>query len=144
MRLYCTAFLYTDVEAATIMLGMVNDLRREVYGTNEYDLVLDLTLLELAKIRAKEICYYYSHDTDTFTNRSAENIAGAGYSIKRGFNAWKNSEGHYNNMINKDLKYFAYAAYCKYDDPTYACSVQLFWSESARIGYFSVYDRPVK
>ena len=137
IKMETATYMYTDVEAATIMLGMVNDLRREVYGTNEYDLVLDLTLLELAKIRAKEICYYYSHDTDTFTNRSAENIAGGADNIYGIFTAWKISDGHYRNMIDIDLKYFAYAAYNIDDgrDPTYARGVQLFWTHEAREAY---------
>lgn len=101
-------------------------------------MVLDTTLLELAKIRAKEICDYYSHDTDTFTNRSAENIAGGADNLDRIFSAWKDSEGHYRNMINKDLKYFAYAAYNKDErKPSYSKGVQLFWTESARRAYFA-------
>jgi hypothetical protein len=65
-------FAYTDRQAAEIMLGYVNDLREEVYGTTKYNLVIDETLIELAKIRAKELSKNYAHG-GTFTNAS-ENI----------------------------------------------------------------------
>ena len=118
------------------MLGYVNELRREVYGTDEYDMVLDDTLLELAKIRAKEISINYSHATDTLTNAS-ENIGGGNESIKAAFIGWRNSTGHYNNMIKQTAKYFAYASYCK--DPTKTLNryvVQLFWTESQKECYW--------
>ena len=127
---------YSAYEAATIMLSYVNELRREVLGEG-YDLVLDTTLMGLAETRAKEISINYSHGGGTYTN-AGENIANPGNTgniIKKTFDAWKNSSGHYANMIHKDYKYFAYALYsANFTDMNYY-GVQLFWSENAKQAY---------
>lgn len=119
-------FRYTDYEAAVIMLGYVNDLRAEVYGTHDYDLVLDETLIEWSKTRAKAITKDFSHNGKPFS--CGENIVGGGESIYAQFKSWKNSSGHYNNMINKDYKYFGYAFYNATQGTAYAnmYGVQLF------------------
>lgn len=100
-------FRYTDYEAAVIMLGYVNDLRAKVYGTHDYDLVLDDTLLEWSKIRAKEIVADCSHNGKPLG--CGENIIVGGDGIYDDFLGWCNSQGHYANMINKDVKLFGYA-----------------------------------
>ena len=100
-------FRYTEYDAAVIMLNYVNNLRAEVYGTHDYDLVLDATLLEWSKTRAKAIIEHYSHDGAPFS--CGENICNSGCGIYDQFKGWKNSPEHYTNMINKDYKYFGYA-----------------------------------
>lgn len=126
-------FRYNDYEAAMIMLKYVNDLRAEIYGTQDYDLVLDAELLRLSKIRAKEISTNFSHWGGTYTN-AGENIIAVGYSIYDQFRGWKNSEGHYQNMIDKSYKYFGYAIYDDGEGTGYiaAYGVQLFWSQNAK------------
>ena len=130
-------FRYTDYEAAQIMLGYVNNLRAEVYGTHDYDLVLDDELMRLVGIRAKEISTHYSHGGGTYTNAN-ENIANGYLSIYDQFLGWKNSAGHYANMIDKTHKYFGYAAYNKTAGTEYAkmFAVQLFWSKNAKDLYY--------
>lgn len=116
------------------MLGYVNELRREVLGSG-HDLVLDPTLISLSQIRAKEIIVNYSHSTDTYTN-AGENITNGGNNIKSQFNAWKQSPGHYQNMINKDYEYFGYAPYHR--DLNYGTGmygVQLFWTQENKTYY---------
>lgn len=124
-------FKHTDMAACEIMLGYVNELRRSVYGSNRYDLVIDTTLLELAKIRAKEIAVNYAHG-GTYTN-ARENITGTGFSISEHYDAWLNSKGHYNTMVDKSQVYFAYATY---KDEGSFYGVQLFWSSSTRREYY--------
>lgn len=126
--------IYTEYEKANIMLGYVNELRREVLGEG-YDLALDTKLIELANIRAKEIVTNFSHFGGTYTN-AGENITNGSPTIKAQFEGWKNSSGHYNNMIKENYKYFAYASYLP--DITSATNnygVQLFWSEMQKEAY---------
>lgn len=108
---YCSMrnmrFRYTDYEAAMIMLGYVNDLRAEVYGTHDYDLTIDETLIEWSKIRSEAIVEDFSHNGAPLI--CGENIASGGYGIYDQFVGWKNSSGHYANMIKKEYKYFGYA-----------------------------------
>lgn len=127
---------YSAYEAATTMLGYVNELRREVLGEG-YDLVLDTTLLSLAEIRAEEIVSNFSHDTTTFTN-AGENITAVGSNIKGTFEVWKKStKGHYENMINKNYKYFGYALNIgDLSEDTGSYGVQLFWTQSGKDGYY--------
>lgn len=125
---------YTPYEAANLMLGYVNELRREALGPG-YDLVLDPTLLDLAQIRSKEISEYFSHFGGTYTN-AAENIIAMAGSLKSMFNGWKESSGHYQNMINKNYKYFGFGVYHR--DLNYGTGmygVQLFWSQNAKDCY---------
>lgn len=119
-------FRYTAYEAAVIMLGYVNDLRAEVYGTHDYDLVLDDTLLEWAQERAVAITINYSHSGRPLS--CGENICSGGLGIYDHFIRWKNSEGHYANMIRKDYKYFGYALCNATPNTIYAnpYGVQLF------------------
>ena len=101
-------FAYTDYEAASIMLGYVNELRESVYGTDEYNLQLDSYMLEIAKVRAEQISVNYSH-AGSVTN--GENICSGTPDIYSQFMQWYNSPGHYQNMIRKEYKYFGYAMY---------------------------------
>ncbi len=116
-------FAYTDYEAAVIMLGYVNDLRESVYGTSDYNLTLDASLVDLANIRSEEISVDFSHWGGT--SHGAENIAGGGISIYDDFMMWYNSPGHYNNMIHQSHTTFGYANY-KNPYGLFNYSVQLF------------------
>ncbi len=122
----------TPEEAAEIMLGYVNDLRAEVYGSHEYDLKLDPKLVELAQIRAGEISKNFSHSGGTFTN-AGENICMGFLPIKGQFDAWLNSPGHKANMLTKEYKYFGYGLYGANGE----YGVQLFWTDWHRDGYFT-------
>ena len=117
-------FAYTPEEAAEIMLGYVNELREEVFGTDAYNLVLNEEILELALIRAEEISINYAHG-GTYTGCS-ENIVNGGVNIYDQFLSWKNSSGHYNTMIQSSHTDFAYAVY-QPATGTYLYGVQLFW-----------------
>jgi len=125
--------IYTDYERAQIMLGYVNQLRREVLGEG-YDLVLDTKLIELSGIRAKEIVTNFSHYGGTYTN-AGENIIDGSPTIKAQFEAWKKSKGHYNNMIHENYKYFGYSAFVDFTQRTSSHGVQLFWSENSKNNY---------
>lgn len=103
-------FAYTPMEAAEIMVGYVNELRESVYGTSEYNLIVDEELVRYAEIRAEELDTYYGHG-GTNTGATAENIVGGGPNIYDHFLSWKNSEGHYNAMVNPDNLLFGYAVY---------------------------------
>ncbi len=122
--------MYTAQEEAEIMMGYVNKLRKEVLGSQYQELVIDQTLLELAQIRAKELSIVFAH-SGTYTNAS-ENATNAGCTIINHYDAWLNSTNHYNAMISKDKKYFAYARY-RVDGVVYG--VQLFWSTGDRSEY---------
>ncbi len=125
------------VGLATKMLEYVNELRREVLGEG-YDLVLDPKLIELAQIRSVEIKKEFAH-TGTPTN-AGENISIDAPSVSRLFNSWKESSGHYANMVYPDYKYFGFAMYTpnlQISASTYG--VQLFWSENSRKSYYMAY-----
>ena len=103
-------FAYTPEEAAQIMLGYVNELREEVFGTDYYNVVVDKELLRMAQIRAEEISIVFTHG-GSFTGATAENIIGGDVNIYDHFVAWKNSTDHYNAMIEAIHMDFAYAVY---------------------------------
>ena len=94
------------------MLGYVNGLRESVYGTDEYNLTLDSNLIAIANRRAKEISVDGNFDHSGAT--CPENIIGGGgsnMSLYEQFVRWKNSSGHYKNMIEKDFTTFGYGFY---------------------------------
>lgn len=90
------------------MLDYVNELRGSL-GLNALE--MDTELMEAAMQRAAECAVDYSHTRPngtscaTITSRlNGENIA-AGISTAQGtFNAWKNSVGHYSNMVGINYK----------------------------------------
>ena len=133
-------YAYTAMEAAQIMLGYVNDLRAEVYGSHDYDMVVNEYLMGIAEIRAKEIVTNYSHNTETPKYGAYENIAStnAATPLKSMFEAWKNSSGHYQNMIDSRKEYFAFAMLIIEGGDWYsfgdAYGVQLFWD------WYSLYE----
>lgn len=126
---------HSAIEEAQIMLDYVNDLREDTYGTSAWNMKLDAKLVELAKIRAKELANNESQRT--YTN-ATENMCAVGVSIKTHFNAWKNSSGHCTIMKSKTFEYFGYARYEAPSGAVYA--VQLFWSEGTRDNYYMVIE----
>lgn len=123
-------FAYSDYQAASIMLGYVNELRASV-GVSALE--LDTTLIELAKIRAKEASVNFSHYIGaTYTNAS-ENLHHGKYNIYDQYVSWYNSSGHYQNMISSNHVYFGYAMYRTDTGAPYGA--QLFWSASDRLIY---------
>lgn len=130
-------FAYTAYEAAVIMLGYVNDLRASVYGNHAYDLKLNTTLVNLATIRAEEIRTNFSHDSNIVNTYAGENITNSGPNIYDHFLRWKNSSGHYKNMIDKDYTEFGYASYkLGGGTSTSVYGVQLFWTPEGKACYF--------
>lgn len=130
-------FANSAMKEAEIMLGYVNDLREDVYGTNVWNLKLDAKLVELAQIRAKEIAKYFAHSGGSYTNAS-ENIHRGNVTISQHFNGWKNSSGHYSNMTYNGHEYFGYARYEDSNGTVFA--VQLFWSSGDRDTYYMVIE----
>ena len=116
-------FAYTPEEAAEIMLGYVNDLREEVFGTDAYNLILDDWLTDLAEIRAEEISVNFSHG-GTYTG-CAECITNAGPNIYDQFIAWKESTKHYEIMVTAKYRDFGYAIY--QSDTGVVFGVQLYF-----------------
>ena len=96
-------------------------------------------LYEICKVRAKDIVKEFSHDKKETTAKnvlkssfgftqwdlsgeidgkgygihiiSGENIYGGSTSPKAAMTGWKNSSGHYHNMIHSDYRYGAIASY---------------------------------
>ena len=108
----------TGMAAAQEMLGYVNSLRESVYGTDEYNLVLDELCVNHALLRAEQISNYFEHyNTDPYNcQASGENILGGTPSVYSQYLQWYNSPGHYNNMISKEFTNFGYGAYISPDE----------------------------
>ena len=115
--------VYSKSSAASTMLGYVNGLRESVYGTSDYNLVLDSRLVEVANIRAKEISTNYSHAG--MRECSAENIGG-GTTLYSCYSKWNNSSGHRDNMIDQSFKYFGFGWYFDIYTTQNPFAVQLF------------------
>lgn len=113
---------YSAYEAANIALGYVNDLREEVFGTDEYNLQLDSVLIEWANARAYGLVFDFSHNG--IPDGCKENITTEGDTIYGNFNAWLNSPGHYAQMVFQKHRYFGYGMYTDSNGGVYA--VQLF------------------
>jgi predicted small lipoprotein YifL len=113
-------FRYTEYEAASIMLGYVNELRASV---GVAPLQLDTTLIEKANIAAKQ---YYEAGKKPTTGLTG-NFVDGGNSIRHHFEKFK-AGNSYHNMVNSGFKYFGYALY---KDPNGGANslyaVQLFW-----------------
>lgn len=97
-----------DYDKAYEMLAFVNKERRSL-GLNE--LTMDISLLDSAMLRAAEINVNFDHTrpdgSDCFTvnaKASGENIAAGNNTAAATFEQWKNSPGHYANMIRTNFK----------------------------------------
>lgn len=98
--------IYTLEEACEIMLGYINNLRYETYGTHEYDLQIDYDLLSKAQECAYEIvetgsshgvpqgCWGYQHTG-----------AALGDSLKGAFSVFRNAD----RILDKNLQYISFA-----------------------------------
>ena len=96
-----------NYDKANEMLSFVNE-ERESLGLQE--LKMDEELLDAAMERAAEIAVYFSHTRPngescfTISDKIyAENIAAGNITASSTFNQWKNSLGHYTNMINENF-----------------------------------------
>jgi hypothetical protein len=113
-------FAYSDREAASIMLGYVNELRASYYGSSNYALTLDSTLIELANIRAKEISSNYGHSNVA----DGECIVNSGCNIIDHYNMWYKSPTHKAIMVGRGCVKFGYGTY--YRNPGSLYGVMLF------------------
>lgn len=119
---------YSNKEACEIMLGYVNDLRKEYkaanpgfyHATDKVTLVYDEKLTELANIRAKELATSYSHDTGTRTG-AYECIGRGQNTIQTAFEKWMQSNEHHNIMIHKNGAKFGYGRYIDPNGTVYNC-----------------------
>lgn len=98
-------------DAARSMLSMINDLRS---SAGSAALVWDVELEKAALQRAAELTVLFSHTRPSgsscftaFPSSTAgsrgENIAMGSLDATGAYNAWKNSPGHYANMVNGDF-----------------------------------------
>ncbi len=113
---------YTPYETAEIMLGYINELRYETYGTHEYDLVLSEELMEMAEVRAAEMPTLWNTEIEL---NSGENAARGACSIEKMYNVFNSTlYGPMNEkMLDKNFKYFGFYMYIdtsEYQLPTYA------------------------
>lgn len=98
----------SSYQSAKGILSLVNNERsKEKVG----DLTWSSALEQAAKTRAKEISQSFSHTRPNGSNfytvsnlAYAENIAKGQTNINSVNNAWKNSSGHYKNMVNAKYK----------------------------------------
>ena len=119
---------YSNKEACEIMLGYVNNLRKEYkaanpgfyHATDKVTLVYDEKLTELANIRAKELSTSYSHDTGTRTG-AYECISYGRNTVNQSFEGWKASTGHHDIMIHKKGAKLGYGRYVDSNGIVYNC-----------------------
>ena len=115
-------FAYSSAEASAIIVEMINQLRYEVYGTHAYDVQI-ATHHSAAEWAAEYITTDFYECTPFTENLAHINLNGN--LIKRLFDAWKNSSGHYAAMINKDVKYISLAV--NVSEATGAHSALVMW-----------------
>lgn len=95
------------------MLALINKERARL---GRAPLSLSTKLTDMANVRAKEICEYFSHTRPNGSScfsilreygvnysAAAENIAAGNGTPEATYDQWKNSPGHYSNMIDEDL-----------------------------------------
>jgi uncharacterized protein YkwD len=101
---------------------MINNARSEVGAA---PLTLSAELCNAANIRAEETATSFSHtrpDGSSFSTvlddikysgsrACGENIAAGNSSVSATFDQWMNSQGHYENMMNKNYKYVGIGYY---------------------------------
>lgn len=109
------------------LLNLVNKARKEV-GLSELSFKADLRKCAIAKAKDMVSNNYFAHESPTYGSpfdmmrqfgisfRSAgENIAG-NQSVEGAFNAWMNSTGHRENILNKNFNYVGFGIV---DSPVY-------------------------
>lgn len=102
-------------DEARSLLTMVNDLRASL---GIAPLAFNMQLEDLALLRAAETSIYWSHMRpdgsylyETDKNVDGENIQSGIAKAESVFNAWLNSPGHYENMVNPEYKSIGIGAY---------------------------------
>ncbi len=105
----------SSYQSAKGILSLVNSERSKKKVGN---LAWSSTLEQAAKTRAKELAKSFSHtrpNGSSFYTVSdsayAENIAKGQTSVNSVNNAWRNSSGHYKNMVNSEYKTMGAACY---------------------------------
>ena len=106
-------------------VDIVRMINRERVSLGLKKLKWDKTLYKAAKVRAKEISVRYGHTRPdgsscgtVSTTYHGENIVKGGKSPCLAYESWKNSNGHYQNMIRPTFTRAAVACFC-YNGKTY-------------------------
>ncbi|MBE7002297.1 MAG: CAP domain-containing protein [Ruminococcaceae bacterium] len=117
-------FAYSSQEATAMIVEMINQLRYEVYGTHAYDVQV-ATHHSAAEWAAEYITTDFFGCTPFVENIAHINLNGN--LVKRLFDAWKNSPGHYAAMIDKDRKYISLGVYVS--EATGTHSALVMWNK---------------
>lgn len=128
----CTVTMaYSQQEAATLMLKYINEYRSGVVYWCDPNLVLDPTLMELAKIRVLELSKGIGCGEGVYTMADERNCS-TGRGLKSDLENWKlylRADGY---------KYMGYATYCiATDGKVTNYSVLLLWTPEQREIYFT-------
>lgn len=101
---------YENYDYANEVLSKLNKIRRDA---GRKKLVMDKELLEVAMQRAAEVAVYYEHERPDGSScfsiytggygAMGENIASGQSSPQEVITSWKNSPGHYSNMISENF-----------------------------------------
>ncbi len=113
-------FAYTSAEATAIIVEMINQLRYEVYGTHAYDVAV-ASHHSASEWAAKHLTTDFFACTPFVENIAHINLNGN--LVKRLFEAWKNSPGHYAWLIDKDMRYFSLGVYISEEYGTHSSLV---------------------
>lgn len=127
-----------DYEKAYQALTYTNQIRAKAGASA---LKMDKDLMNAAMQRAAEISLLFSHNrpdgTDCFSASSkmyAENIAAGQASASAVTTAWKNSSGHYANMVNKNYRSIGIGCF--------NCDGTLYWVQCFGTGSASTVTKP--
>ena len=107
-----------EVENENTYLNIINNIRSQ-YGLSNMN--LNSSLDNSTRIRAIEISTFFDHirpngmDYDSvidyYNSCSGENIAAGYNSVNDVINAWMNSQGHRDNILNPRYKFFSISSY---------------------------------
>jgi uncharacterized protein YkwD len=94
-------------------LALINNLRKSV---GALELTWNNGFTNFGKVRSSELSIKYSHDRPSgnrVTLRENAAMNSVYYSAQEVFNDWKNSPGHYNNMVSNVSLYYASCFECE-------------------------------
>lgn len=107
-----------EIKNENTYLNIINNIRSQ-YGLSNMN--LNYSLDNSTKIRAIEISTFFDHirpngmDYDSvidyYNSCSGENIAVGYNSVDDVINAWMNSPGHRDNILNPSFKFFSISSY---------------------------------